>query len=164
MDAIETLKTRRCMRSFKDKKIPKDIIEDIVDCARLAPTARNVQPWEFIAVTDKNKLAKIGKIAEYGPFIKDAACCIVVCCKDGKYSLEDGCNASTYVLLAAKAHKIGSCWVAGHKKGYCEEIKELLSIPEDTAIISLLPLGYHEGKIELPKKRALKEVIHWEGF
>lgn len=165
MDAIKCIKERRSIRVYQDKAIKKEIIEDIIDCARLAPTARNEQPWEFIAVTDKEKLAALGKASMYGPFIKDAACCIVVCGDaSNKHLIEDGCAATENILLAAYSYGIGSCWVAGWKRVYNDEVKNILEIPKNLDIVSIIPLGYIKDKVKAPPKRELKDVLHWEKF
>jgi len=116
MDAFEALKTRRSIRSFKDKPIPKDVIDKITDAGRFAATARNVQPWEFVVVTSRDTLKKLADLAENGRFIANAAACVVVFSSDTKYYLEDGCAATENIMLAARAEEVGSCWVAGDKK------------------------------------------------
>jgi nitroreductase len=161
MDFLKILKERRSIRKYQKKEVPKEIIEDIIDCARFAPTAINIQPWEFIVITDKNKREKIADITDYGKFIKDAPVCIGVFCKDTKYYLEDGSAATTYILLAAKAYGLGSCWIAGDKKIYAEKIREILGVPEGYKLISLISIGYPDEEPK-PKKRDLEEVIHWE--
>jgi len=165
MDAIKCIKQRRSIRSYQDKEIPKEIIEDIIDCARLAPTARNIQPWEFLAITDKETLAKIADLTDYGMFIKDCGCCVIVICKDdAKYYIEDGSSATQNIMLAAYAHNLGSCWVAGDKKDYCEPTKKLLGIPANFKVMSFIPIGYPIAEPPPPSKRELKEVLHWEKF
>jgi len=164
MDALECLKTRRCIRQYKDEPIDKKILKEIVDAARLAPTARNIQPWHFVVVTGKETLKKIADLTDHGKHIADAAACVVVCCEDTKYYLEDGCTASENILLAAKSFDISSCWVAGDKKGYCEGIKKLLEIPQDYKVVSLLPLGYAVSEVQPHDKKELDEVLHWEKF
>ena len=129
MDAIEVLKTRRSVRAYKREPVPKKVIEDIVDCGRLAPTAVNIQPWEFVVVTDPQALRRIAKATDYGGFIADAPVCVVVMCRDTKYYLEDGSAATENILLAARAHGLGSCWVAGDKKPYAAEICRLVELP-----------------------------------
>jgi len=94
MDIIETIKMRRSVREYKDKPIPKEILEKLVDAARFATTARNVQPWEFILITKADTLKKIGELAENGRFVAQAKACIAVFCSDTKYYLEDGCAAT----------------------------------------------------------------------
>jgi nitroreductase len=85
MDAIEVLKTRRSVRTYKGEPVPRNIIEDIVDCGRLAATAVNIQPWEFIVVTDPEVLRRIAKTTDYGKFIADAPGCVLVLCRDTRY-------------------------------------------------------------------------------
>jgi nitroreductase len=161
MEVLKILKETRSIRKYQKKEIPKEIIEDIIDCARFAPTAVNIQPWEFIVITDKNMREKIADITDYGKFIKDAPVCIVVFCKDTKYYLEDGSAATTYILLAAKSYNLGSCWIAGDKKFYAEKIRELLKVPEGYKLISLISIGYPDENPH-PQKRNLKDVLHWE--
>jgi len=165
VDAIKCLKERRSVRSYTGKKISKEILEEIIDCSRLAPSARNLQPCEFVVVTDKETLKKIGKVCIYGPFIKDAAACVIVCGDAGnKHLIEDGCAAAENVLLAAKGFGIGSCWVAGWKRTYDIDMKEILNIPSGIDIVAILPLGYPVADAEAKNKRELNEVLHWEGF
>ena len=163
MDAIEVLKTRRCVRKFDAKAIPSEIVEDIVDCGRLAATAINIQPWEFVVVTNPRKLRKIADIADHGKFIAEAKACIVVLCRDTKYYLEDGSAATQNMLLAARAHGLGACWVAGDKKAYASEICHLLGAHSELRLVSLVPLAY-PAEEPVINKRPLSEVLHWEDF
>ncbi len=134
-----------------------------MDCGRLAATAINIQPWQFVAVTDREMLGKIASITDHGKFIADAPCCIAVFCEKGKYYLEDGSAATQNILLAAHAHGLGSCWVAGDKKPYCGEIGRLLGVPESHTLVSLIAIGHAES-IPSPAKKPLSEVLHWEKF
>ena len=115
MENLELLKFRRSIRSFSNKPISQADLERLIDVARFAPTARNVQPWELVVVTDKQKLVEFAKLAENGRFMAQAAACIAVFCAETKYYLEDGCAATCNILLAATALGIGSCWIAGDK-------------------------------------------------
>ncbi len=163
-EVIRAIKKRRSYRSYQDKEISKDILEEIIDCARLAPSANNIQPWEFVVVTDKEILKKIASITDYGKFIKNAGACVIVLCKDTKYYLEDGSAATENILLAAESFGIGSCWVAGDKKHYCNKILELVGAPKGYKLVSILSLGYYDKEEKPHGKRALKDVIHWEKF
>ena len=162
MDAIEAIKTRRSIRRFESKEVPKEIIEDLVDCGRLAPSGRGVHPWEFIVVTNKETRRRIADLTDYGKFIAEAPVCIAVFCQDTKYYLEDGSAATENILIAANAYGLGSCWVAGDKKPYCEAIRELLGVPEGYKLVSLVAIGYSAEKQGKKAKRPLQEVLHWE--
>lgn len=163
MNTIEVLKTRRSIRRYINKPIPDEIIKDIIDCARLAPTANNKQPWLFVVIKDKKLKEKIAELTDYGKFIKQADCCIAVFCEDTKYYLEDGSAATENILLAAWHYGIGSCWIAGDKKSYAEEIRKILEIPQKYKLVSLISLGYPEKeelkKSQNIKKKTLEEVI-----
>jgi nitroreductase len=163
MDAITALKTRRSVRKYRPDPVARDVIEDILDCGRLAASANNKQPWEFVAVTDAAMRNELAKLAEYGKFIAQAPVCIAVLCKETKYYLEDGSAATQNILVAAKAHGLGTCWVAGDKKPYADSIRKLVGAPEGTKLICLISLG-HPSEEPKPTKRPLKEVAHWEKY
>ncbi len=164
MHTAEAIKNRRSIRAFGGQPVPHNLVEELIDCARLAPSARNVQPWEFIVVTEKKVLLDLASLAENGNFIKDSALCIAVFCKDTKYYLEDGCAATENILIAAVDLGLSGCWVAGDKKPYCDKVKELLGAPLDFKLISLIPLGYSNAKPALPPKKPLQALLHWEKF
>lgn len=160
-EAIKVLKERRSIRKYLKKEVPDNIVDEIIDCARFAPTAINIQPWEFIVVKDEEKKKKIAEITDYGKFIKEASVCVAVFCENTKYYLEDGSAATTYILLAAKAFGLGSCWVAGDKKAYADEIRVFLGVPEGYKLVSLISIGY-PAENPVKEKRPLNEVIHRE--
>lgn len=164
MQTQETISKRHSVRSFNGKPVSRDLIEKLVDLARLAPTAMNAQPWEFIAVMDKNTLKELGALAEHGKFIAESSCCIAVICKGTKYYLEDGCAATEHILLGVTDLGLSSCWVAGDKKYYCDDVLKLLKVPVEYKLVSLLPIGYSDAVIAAPAKRPLKELLHWEKF
>ena len=163
-DAFEVFKARRSIRKFKEASISDEVLEKIIDAARLAPTARNIQPWEFVIIKDAGTIKHLGSLTSpNGALIAGAKACIVVFCQDTKYYLEDGCAATTQALLAAKALGLGSCWVAGDKKDYCEPLKSFLSVPAGYKLVSIIALGT-PAEEPAPQKRSVKEVTHWEKF
>ena len=164
MDALEAMRERRSVRVYDAQRpVTREQVETIIDCGRLAATARNVQPWEFVVVTDPGVRAAIAALATNGPFIATAPVCIAVTCQDGAYYLEDGCNATQNLLLAAHALGLGSCWVAGDKKPYAGAVAELLGLPQNHRLVSLVAVGY-AAVVPSPNKRPLSEVMHWEKF
>lgn len=164
METFDAISKRVSVREYQNKPISKELLEKLVDAARRAPTARAVEPWEFVVVTDREILKKLGEIASTGPFIKDAASCIAVFCQDTKYYLEDGCAATENILLAAADLGLGACWVAGDKKPYVAEISKVLSSPTSLKLVSLISLGWPKKEVKQLKSRKLKDVMHWEKF
>ena len=163
MDAVEVLKTRRSVRAYLSQPVPRGVIEDIIDCGRLAASANNVQPWEFVAVTDAAMRRKLAQTTDHGRFIADAPVCVVVLCRDTKYYLEDGSAATQNILLAARAHGLGACLVAGDKKRYAADLCKMVGAPDGFRLVSLVAMGYPAETPEKPK-RALAEVFHWEKY
>ena len=164
MDAMEALRTRRACRRFTAKPVPRDLIEKVVDAGRLAATARNEQPCEFVVVTDAAARRDIATLAEYGKFIADSPVCIAVLAKDTKYYLEDGSAATQNMLVAAHALGLGACWVAGDKKPYAPQVVERVGGPSGVRLVALVAMGWPEGTLPKPAKRSLSEVLHWEKF
>lgn len=163
MNALCVLKTRRAVRAYTGQPVARDVIEDIVDCGRLAATAVNIQPWEFVVVTNRSMLRRIAEATDHGRFIAHAAACVVVLCRATKYYLEDGSAATQNLLLAARAHGLGACWVAGDKKPYADAVREMVGAPAELKLVSLAPIGY-PAEQPVKEKRALADVLHWEKY
>jgi nitroreductase len=164
MDALEALRSRRSCRKFSDRAVSRDLVELVVDAGRLAATARNEQPWEFVVVSDPGARREIAGLTDYGPFIADSPVCIAVLSRQTKYYLEDGSAATQNMLVAAHALGLGACWVAGDKKSYAPQIARRLGAPADLVLVALVALGYPSGALPSPTKRSLNEVTHWGKF
>lgn len=160
MEGIKLLKTRRSIRKFKNKKVKKDKLEKIVETARYAPTANNVQPWQFVVVTDEEKIKVLEDIIDQD---KNFPALIAVFAKDVKHHLKDGANVTTYLLLTARQLGLGTCWIGSYKKPYSSEVKELLDVPEKYKLISMVTIGYPDESPQ-PNKKDLDELIYWESF
>jgi nitroreductase len=164
MDALQAIKSRVSIRKYKTDPIPQNILEDIVDCAHLAPTGYNNQPWIFIVVTDLDLKDKISQAASYGKFIKQAGSCIAVFCKKGTETIiEDACAATENIIIAAQSFSLGTCWVNSYNKSHSEKIKKILNCPPEYELITLIAIGVPDEKRITPKKR-LDEVLRWNGF
>ena len=164
MDAIEAIKKRASVRTYKPDPVPREVLEELVECGRRAPSAMGVHPWHFVVVTEKAMLRRIAESTDYGRFIADAPACIAVLCEDGKYYLEDGCAAVENILIAVAAHGLGACWVAGDKKPYAGAVREVLGAPPSHRLIALLPIGYPTSTPKPKSKPGLDQVLHWERY
>jgi nitroreductase len=163
MDAIQVIKTRRSIRVYQKRAVPRDVLTDIVDCARLAPTAMNQQQWDFVVVTHSDLTKKLGEVVGHAKFLPDTPACIVVLCGNNTYYVEDGSAATQNILLAAHAHGLGSCWVACEKQSYADEIRKAVGAPEGLKAVAICTLGYPAEEPK-PDKRPLDSVLHWEKY
>ncbi|MDD1729228.1 MAG: nitroreductase family protein [Methanospirillum sp.] len=152
------IKSRRSVRSFTHAPVDNEIIHETLECARLAPTAMNLQPWLFGAVTDKALMKQISDMTDHGRFIEGAAVCFAVFGeKEAKYYLEDCCAATENMIICLQGYGLGTCWVAGDKKDYAEPVRKLLNVPEKYTLVSLIACGFPK-EISMPKKKHLDVV------
>jgi nitroreductase len=163
LETLEALRTRRSIRAYTDQSVPRDLIEQVIDAGRLAATARNIQPWEFVVVTNAATRRAIADRTEFGKHIAQAPVCIAVFCEDGTYYLEDGSAATQNILVAAWGLGLGTCWVAGDKKPFADDIRRLLGVPEGIRLVSLISMGYPAER-PTRDKRPLDGVLHWERY
>lgn len=164
MDTIQAIKSRVSIRKYKNTPVPKEILTDIVDCARLAPSGYNRQPWVFVVITDQDLRNQISQAARYGKFIKDAGACFAVFChKDGETMFEDACAATENMIIASQSYNLGTCWVNSYKKQHSEEVKKILDCPLEYELMTLIAIGYPDEEKKTPKK-ALNEVLRWNKF
>lgn len=151
------IKSRRSVRKYRPTTIPPYVIADVLDCGRLAPTAKNVQPWLFGAITDPTLLKEVAELTDHGKFIADAALCIAVFGRPSEtYYLEDCSAATMSMIIALQNHGYGSCWVAGDKKAHAEPVRELLNVPAEYSLVSLISVGA-PAEIVTPSKKRLDE-------
>ncbi len=164
MNPAKFIKERRSHRRYRADPVAEEIIRDILDCGRLAPTARNIQPWLLGAVTDRELRRSLAELAEHGKFIADAPVCFTVFSRaDEKYFMEDGCAATMTIILGASANGLGTCWVAGHKKDYADDIRKLLGVPQGYTLISLIAAGYADDD-PMPGKKSVEEVTFFNRY
>ena len=161
MDLFTAIESRCSIREFENKPVPRNMLEKLVDAGRLAATARNIQPWKFVAVDDVPLKKQIAQSTDTGKFIEQAGACIVVLCEDTKYYLEDGSAATQNILLAATESGLGTCWVAGDKKPHAQVIAKLIHAKETEKVVSIIAVGYPKGQTSRKEKKSLKDVLFW---
>ncbi|MFN2341000.1 MAG: nitroreductase family protein [Halanaerobium sp.] len=166
-ETIKNIKERRSVRKYIDKKIPKQILEEIIDCARLAPTGNNRQAWSFLVITDDKIKSKIASFARYGRFIEEAGACIAVFVDQDKATtpLQDASAATENIMIAAKSYDLGTCWVNSYQKKHSKKIKKLVNCPQDMELMTLMSVGYYdEDDVNMPAKKSSSEVMVWNQF
>jgi len=164
METNQAISQRASVRDYLDKPVEQALLKKLVDAGRRAPSARHVEPWDFVIITERNILAQIADKAVNGNFVKGAAACIAVFCRETKYYLEDGCAATQNMLLQAADLGLGACWIAGDKKEYALEIASMLEVPDEYKLVSMIAVGWPKESVEQKKNRTLDEVLHWEKY
>lgn len=165
MELMEGLLTRRSIRQYTHQQVDQSDITDIVKAGMYAPSARNQQIWEFVIVTDKNKLAQLSDGLPTAPMAKNAAFAVIVCADQdrataGEYWEQDCAAAMENMLLACHAKGIGAVWVGMHPHEDRENVaKKVCAIPEKIKVHSLIIAGYPEKNAQ-EAQRFHPEFIH----
>lgn len=164
---ITVIQSRHSVRKFKDEEVPPEFIRKALECASKASTARNVQPWIFVTIKNKETLAKLGElIAPNGSFIAGAGVGFLVFGEaDHKFVVEDCSAATENLLLALHAYGYGGCWIAGDKKEYAEDVRKLVNVPDKYKLISIVAAGVPDvGGIKLVEKKPLSDIVFEEKY
>lgn len=166
MNTFDTILTRRSIRAYNDKKIPKKALEQILKAAMYAPSAYNEQPWHFIILEQKDLLKKMASICPHAKMAENAPLGIIVCADMNLIKTEDfwpqDCSAATLnLLLAAREQKIGSVWTGVYPKtNIVNGIKDLFALPDEIIPFSFILFGYTEKELQTSEGRYKKERIH----
>lgn len=164
MDTLECIRKRRDIRSYLKKDVPDGVIKKIVEAARLAPSAMNLQPWHFIVIKDRETIKALGALCTSGRFVVNASVAVVVVTDpSNKWHEIDGARAVQNIALAGWNEGVGCCWIGAINR---DRVKELLHIPQSLHVLTILPFGYPEQYTVKRKKnrKRLDEVLHWEQF
>ena len=162
MEVFEAIKGRRSVRKYKKDSVPEELILKILDAGRWAPSASNVQPWSFIVLKDVEVKRRVAEVTTYGRFLADAPLGIVVVIDPAvsyrSGGVEDGAIATQNMLLAAHALGLGTCWIGSYNSTYEESVKEILEIPKNRRVLSIISIGY---PAESPTKtrKELREIV-----
>ncbi len=167
MDILNLLKSRRSIRIYQDKPVPQDLLLQILEAGRWAPTGANLQPWHFIVVTDPETRKQIGEMARFF-FIKfshvEKAPVLLALGFDtrkGKYGRYDATLAGGNMMTMATSLGLGTCWIGAFDE---PKVKEILGIPNYIEVIGLITLGYPDEKAESPPRVELEKIVHWESW
>ncbi len=171
MDDLNLIFSRKSVRHFqRGKAIDKDKLKLLVQAGMSAPSAVNIQPWEFIAVTDTRLLEALADRLPNAAMLREASAAIIVCGdprKDergiaDKFWVQDCSAATENILLAAEALGLGAVWTGLYpNQERIADIRPLLSLPERIIPLNVIPLGYPAEKV-LPKDKWDEKRLHWE--
>ena len=166
MDIFDCLRSRRTVRSFKPDAVPDSVVNRILQAGRWAPSSRNLQPWHFIVIREPETLKTIGRIATSGAFVADAPLAIAIVMDNADRTELDSGRALQQMELAAWAEGLGTCFVGLRVEEQNRQVKELLRIPAEMELITVLPFGYRADDFRgrgVPRK-PLSEIAHFETF
>ena len=169
MNFHKLILTRESIRSYNpDRTVPEKILKSILNAGRLAPSAGNRQPWQFLLVSSETMLKKIRPCYTAEWFQNAPHILVVKGYKDKAWTrADDGYNAletdltiaMDHMILAAEFENIGTCWIAAFNP---EILKEALLLKENEEIFAITPLGYPEEGFQKKankKRKPFEEIV-----
>ena len=165
MSLLDLILSRRSIRRYENKDIPEEVLKQILEAGRQAPSAANRQPVRFVVVNDHDLLKNlcdnlINRFVKYAP-AAIVGCADVKSFLTGKWAVVDATIAMQNIVIAAWTLGIGSCWI-----GACNEkkVKELLKIPDKWKFVALVTLGYPAEQPKPRKKKSFEEMFGFNSF
>ncbi len=159
---LNAIYARRSIREFiQDKPVERNKLETLLKAAMAAPSACNIQPWDFIVIEDKESIREIqDNIDEYAKY--DPTVIIVICGNNEfipwkGYGIIDCACAMENIMIAAHAMGLGTVCIGGFDQ---RRVKEQLEIPENIEAVGMLYVGY-PGEEKKPRTKYLEEAVHW---
>ncbi len=169
MDVFEAIRRRRSVRSFEDRPVEQQKLQQVLDAARRAPSAKNRQDWRFVVAQDEELRRRLMEAAHNQDFVGQAPVVLAACgigtdytmtCGQPAY-LVDVSIALDHITLAARALGLGTCWVGRFKQN---QVKEILDIPDEADVVELMPLGYPREWPDAPPRKPLDEIVYYDGW
>jgi len=171
MDIYTIMRTRRSVRHYRPDAIPPEVLDRVLEAARIAPSGSNRQPTRLIVVTDPKIKEQLVPLCHDQVFIATAPVVICAVGRDLKYNrgewmgdyamIVDVSIAVDHLTLAARAEGLGTCWIGSFSNA---KLKEFFKLPNDVNVVALTPLGYPEGDpFTDPEGRIpMDEFVMWE--
>jgi nitroreductase len=171
MSVLDIMKSRRSVRKYKSEPIPEDVLNKVLEAARVAPSGKNFQPWKFIIVRDMKKRGELAVASRNQSFVAQAPVVIVACgFPDRSYQYQgnymkswpiDVSIAVDHLMLMAWEEGLGTCWIGAFREN---EVKQILSIPDDVRVLALTPLGYPNEEPRGRGRKELNEIISYDKY
>ena len=168
MDVYEAISVRKSVRAFKAKDVPEDVITRLLEAARRAPSANNLQEWRFVVIRNSDTRERISQAACGQSFIATAPVVLACCAETDDHIMTsnqrsypiDVAIAVDHITLCASAEGLGTCWIGAF---YEDQVKEILSIPPHIRVVTLLPIGYPQDPTLVEKYRLpLEKIVKYE--
>lgn len=168
VDVMQCVSERRSVRAYQAKVVPDEALAELLDAARLAPSASNRQDWRFVVTRDPGQVKRVAEAAGQA-FIGTAPVVIagvslnphrVMSCGVPVYPV-DLAIAMTNITLVAVAWGLGTCWIGAFDQ---DKVRRVLGIPAEFKVVELMPLGYPADQPPRKQRKPLQEVVSYDRF
>ena len=165
------IEARTSIRSYKSQEIEEEKLNYILDAFRLAPSAKNLQPWKLIVVKNKKTIKDLAIACNNQTFLEEAPVLIAACANEqeaygrmGGYMNSypiDIALALEHLILAATEQGLGTCWIGAFKE---QLVKDILGIPDEIRVVALTPVGYALRDASKRGRKPLAEIVCYDRY
>lgn len=167
MDLFEAIQKRYSCRAYQDTPVEPEKLAKILEAARMAPSARNLQDWRFVVVTDPQTRQALQKAAANQPFVGQAPVVIAACSCTNKrmnlcgqpYSSINVAIAIEHIALAATSLGLATCWIGSFRP---QQVRKILNIPTNIEVVELITLGRPADTAASPERLPLEQITCYE--
>lgn len=157
MNVSEAIKTMRAVRQYTEQNVPDQVVTTILRAGQWAGSAKNVQPWKFIVVRNRDTLQRLARCGSYASHLKEAPCAIVVVTEAASRADFDSGRAIQNMMLAAWGEGVGSCIASMHREA---DAKDVLGIPDHLKLSQVIAFGYpRPNVVPTIEGKPLKDVL-----
>src|SRR3989442_2937959 len=171
MEVLEAIKSVKSVSKYKPDPVPEQKVQAVVNAARFALSADNIQPWKFIVVSDEDAKRKLAGACTNGKHMADAPLVVVACARLDEAVAMIGGYMNSYpvdvgmalanVTVAATSEGLGTSWIFTFNE---EKGKSLLNIPADAHVVGLTPLGIPEAYEAPAGRKHLSEILAYNAY
>jgi nitroreductase len=166
MDVSEAIRQRYSCRHYQDKPLTQNELTTVLEAARQAPSAKNLQDWRLVVVTDKPTKKKLAAAANSQTFLEEAGAIIVACtisdhvmrCGQAVGPI-DVAIALEHIALQATELGLATCWIGSF---YPDKVKPIVGIPENVTIIELMALGWPADPPKEHRREPIDRIVSFE--
>lgn len=158
MEVKEAIRGRKSIRKYENRPIPNDVMDELLDTMRLAPSANNMQRWSIVVVTDADLRKQLVPVSGNQKFVGECSAFLVGVSEPGAfYSTVDMTIALDHLTLRAVELGLGTCWIGDFEP---EKVKKLLDIPDDRDVPICMTLGYPAQNPSARKRKSISQLFY----
>jgi len=166
MDVAQAIRSRYSCRNYSNRPLEREKLNAVLEAARLAPSAKNLQDWRFVVVTDEQTKKRLAAAANNQTFLEGAGALIVACtvsdhvmrCGQAVGPI-DVAIAMEHICLQATELGLATCWIGSFYPG---KVRQIVGIPENVMIVELLALGYPADAPRQSRREAMEQIVSFE--
>jgi len=166
MTVMEAIRKRYSCRAYQDRLVEQEKLDQLLEAARLAPSAKNTQDWRFVVVIEKETKLQVAETTNRPPVFGKAGAIIVACSNSDEVMRcgqaigpIDVAIALEHIALQAAELGLGTCWIGAF---FADKVREIIGVPERVAIIEMMAVGYPADEPKKTQREPMERIVCYD--